>query len=167
MLDAALAIFRPATRLKMPFTNFPDAVFCLTQQTLVRREFLVKEIAYRKLSDTLGTDGDIDAVQKLAGHQDIQTTQKYLNASDPRLKRAVNNLAAARPLHKLSGGRKTLHSDGEFLKWKWEQGDIMYRQAVEMMQDGLSCREVAEELSIGKSTVHRWNAKAKSEGLLK
>ncbi len=50
-------------------------------------------------SDTLGADGDIDAVKKLAGHQDIQTTQKYLHASDPRLKRAVNSLAASRPLN--------------------------------------------------------------------
>ncbi|QQG36847.1 MAG: site-specific integrase [Micavibrio aeruginosavorus] len=50
-------------------------------------------------SDTLGADGDIDAVKKLAGHQDIQTTQKYLNAQDPRLKRAVNKLAEHRPLN--------------------------------------------------------------------
>lgn len=50
-------------------------------------------------SDTLGADGDIDAVKKLAGHQDIQTTQKYLHASDPRLKRAVNKLAEQRPLN--------------------------------------------------------------------
>ena len=50
-------------------------------------------------TDTLGANGDIDAVKKLAGHQDIQTTQKYLNAQDPRLKRAVNALAENRPLN--------------------------------------------------------------------
>ncbi|PZO88588.1 MAG: hypothetical protein DI626_01475 [Micavibrio aeruginosavorus] len=50
-------------------------------------------------SDTLGANGDIDAVQKLAGHQDIQTTQKYLNAQNPRLKKAVNSLAEYRPLN--------------------------------------------------------------------
>lgn len=49
-------------------------------------------------TDTLGANGDIDAVRSLAGHQDIQTTQKYLHASDPRLKRAVQSLAVARPL---------------------------------------------------------------------
>lgn len=50
-------------------------------------------------TDTLGADGDITAVQQLAGHRDIQTTQKYLHASDPRLKRAVNKLAEHRPLN--------------------------------------------------------------------
>ncbi len=50
-------------------------------------------------SDTLGAVGDIDAVRKLAGHQDIQTTQKYLNAQDSRLKKAVNSLAEQRPLN--------------------------------------------------------------------
>ncbi len=39
--------------------------------------------------------------------------------------------------------------------WEWEQGDVVYRQAVEMMKDGVSLRNVAEELGIGKSTVHR------------
>ena len=50
-------------------------------------------------TDTLGADGDITAVQQLAGHSDIKTTQKYLFAEDPRLKRAVNNLAERRPLN--------------------------------------------------------------------
>lgn len=49
-------------------------------------------------SDTLGGGGDINAVRQLAGHQDIHTTQKYLHAADPHLKKAVKNLAAARPL---------------------------------------------------------------------
>lgn len=61
----------------------------------------------------------------------------------------------------------TLHSEDDFLKWSWEQGDILYRQAVDMMKDGVSLRDIAEELAIGKSTVHRWKAKAQSEGFLK
>ncbi|MCK5295869.1 MAG: AAA family ATPase, partial [Alphaproteobacteria bacterium] len=60
----------------------------------------------------------------------------------------------------------TLHSENDLLKWKWEQGDIAYRKAVEMMKDGVSMRDIAEELSIGKSTVHRWKSKAQSDGLL-
>lgn len=39
-----------------------------------------------------------NAVRQLAGHQDIQTTQKYLHASDPHLRKAVKSLATARPL---------------------------------------------------------------------
>lgn len=50
-------------------------------------------------TDTLGTNGDVTTVQQLAGHKDIQTTQKYLFAQDARLKRAVNNLAEQRPLN--------------------------------------------------------------------
>lgn len=49
-------------------------------------------------TDTLGSNGDLNAVRQLAGHQDIQTTQKYLHASDPHLRKAVKSLAAARPL---------------------------------------------------------------------
>jgi KaiC/GvpD/RAD55 family RecA-like ATPase len=60
----------------------------------------------------------------------------------------------------------TLHSVDGLLKWEWEQGDILYRKAVEMIKDGMALRDVAEELSIGKSTVHRWKSKAQSEGLL-
>ncbi|MCB9990709.1 MAG: tyrosine-type recombinase/integrase [Rhodospirillales bacterium] len=48
-------------------------------------------------SEALGASGDISAVQQIAGHQDITTTQRYLLASDARLKRAVNDLAIARP----------------------------------------------------------------------
>jgi integrase len=49
-------------------------------------------------TDTLGSSGNIRAVQQLAGHQDISTTQKYLHAADEQLPQAVNKLAHARPL---------------------------------------------------------------------
>lgn len=49
-------------------------------------------------TDALGSHGDINAVRQLAGHQDIQTTQKYLYASDPRLRETVKALATARPM---------------------------------------------------------------------
>ncbi len=49
-------------------------------------------------SETLGASGDISAVQQIAGHQDITTTQKYLLASDQRLKRSVDALALSRPV---------------------------------------------------------------------
>ena len=60
----------------------------------------------------------------------------------------------------------TLISDGDFLKWEWEAGDITYRKAVEMLIEKIPIRDIAEELLIGKSTVHRWKSKAQSEGLL-
>lgn len=49
-------------------------------------------------TDTLGSSGNIRAVQQLAGHQDISTTQKHLHAADEQLRRAVDKLANARPL---------------------------------------------------------------------
>ena len=52
------------------------------------------------------------------------------------------------------------------LEWQWEQGDILYRQAVEMLKNKVPYRDIAEELSLGKSTVHRWKAKAQREELL-
>jgi RecA-family ATPase len=61
----------------------------------------------------------------------------------------------------------TLCDDGALLKWEWQQGDVVYRQAVEMMKDGISLRDIAEELGIGKSTVGRWKNRAQSEDLLK
>ena len=60
----------------------------------------------------------------------------------------------------------TLCNDGEQLKWEWQQGDVVFRQAVEMMKDGISLRDIAEELGIGKSTVGRWKSRAQSENLL-
>jgi len=49
-------------------------------------------------SEALGAGGDISAVQQIAGHRDITTTQKYLLASDQRLKRSVEALAKMRPV---------------------------------------------------------------------
>jgi KaiC/GvpD/RAD55 family RecA-like ATPase len=60
----------------------------------------------------------------------------------------------------------TLHSEDDCFRWDWEQGDITYRKAVEMMKNHVSLRDIAEELAVGKSTVHRWKAKAQSENLL-
>ena len=60
----------------------------------------------------------------------------------------------------------TLYSDDNQLKWDWEQGDILYRKTIAMLKDKMSTRDIAEELSIGKSTVHRWKAKAQSDNLL-
>ena len=41
---------------------------------------------------------DIIAVKELAGHSSIETTMKYLKATNPALKRAVSELAARRPM---------------------------------------------------------------------
>jgi len=60
----------------------------------------------------------------------------------------------------------TLSSENGALKWEWEQGDISYRKAVEMLKEKMPIRDIAEELLIGKSTVHRWKTRAQSEGLL-
>ncbi|MDP7143525.1 MAG: phage terminase small subunit-related protein [Alphaproteobacteria bacterium] len=60
----------------------------------------------------------------------------------------------------------TLHSEDDYFRWEWEQGDITYRKAVEMMKNHVSLRDIAEELTVGKSTVHRWKAKAQNENLL-
>lgn len=60
----------------------------------------------------------------------------------------------------------SLMMEEDFLVWQWEQGDILYRKAVEMMINKISLRDIAEELNLGKSTVHRWKSKAQSERLL-
>jgi len=57
-------------------------------------------------TEVLGAGGDVAAVKQLAGHQDITTTQKYLYASDQRLRKSVEALASVRavkiPNHKIS-----------------------------------------------------------------
>lgn len=60
----------------------------------------------------------------------------------------------------------TLCSDDEYLKWEWEQGDILYHKAVQMLKDGVSMRDIAEEMNLGKSTIHRWKTKAQGDDLL-
>jgi len=60
----------------------------------------------------------------------------------------------------------SLIADGENLKWEWEAGDIIYKKSIEMLIDKMPIRDIAEELAIGKSTIHRWKKRAQSEGLL-
>lgn len=60
----------------------------------------------------------------------------------------------------------TLHTEENRLKWTWEQGDILYMKAVNMLKEKMPVRDIAEELAIGKSTIHRWKQRAQSEGLL-
>lgn len=60
----------------------------------------------------------------------------------------------------------TLNSEDDCFKWTWEQGDILYVKTVEMIKNNVSLRDIAEELGIGKSTVHRWKSRAQSEGLI-
>jgi|GEM_PF-6249211 len=52
------------------------------------------------------------------------------------------------------------------LHWTWEQGNILYMKAIEMLKNKLSVRDIAEELGVGKSTIQRWKNKAQSDGLL-
>ncbi len=60
----------------------------------------------------------------------------------------------------------TLQNEGDLLKWEWEQGDILYMKAIDLLIGKMPIREIAEELSISKSTVHRWKQRGQSEGLL-
>ena len=43
-------------------------------------------------------DVDVLKIQRLAGHEDITTTMRYIKASDENLREAVDLLASKRPL---------------------------------------------------------------------
>ncbi len=60
----------------------------------------------------------------------------------------------------------TLSTKDGLLHWSWESGDLAYRRAVELLSGKMAIRDIAEELSISKSTVHRWKTRAQAEGLL-
>lgn len=60
----------------------------------------------------------------------------------------------------------TLTTKDGFLHWSWESGDLAYRRVVELLRGKMAIRDIAEELSISKSTVHRWKTRAQAEGLL-
>lgn len=59
-----------------------------------------------------------------------------------------------------------MHNENGKMRWTWEQGNIAYQKAVEMLKNKISLRDVAEELDISKSTIGRWKSKAQNEGLL-
>lgn len=46
------------------------------------------------------------------------------------------------------------------LQWTWEAGDLSRQRANDLLKDGFSMSEVADELGVSKSTVHRWKKKA-------
>lgn len=54
----------------------------------------------------------------------------------------------------------TLKEAGGLLQWSWEDGDLDYKRAIEMLKDGTPMSEIAEILGVSKSTVHRWKSKA-------
>lgn len=54
----------------------------------------------------------------------------------------------------------TLKAVDGTLQWTWEAGDLSFQRAVALLRDGLSMAEIAEELGVSKSTVHRWKKKA-------
>jgi len=58
-----------------------------------------------------------------------------------------------------------LDQDG-LLRWEWTQGDITYSTAVELLKEKMPLRDIAEELGVTKSTIHRWKTRAQGEGLI-
>jgi len=55
----------------------------------------------------------------------------------------------------------TLKDTDGSLEWTYEAGDLSFQRAVEWLKDGsMSMAEIADELSVSKSTVHRWKKKA-------
>ena len=55
----------------------------------------------------------------------------------------------------------TLLKEDGILKWTYQAGDMAQTRALEMLKDGdLSMSEIAEELGVSKSTIHRWKKKA-------
>lgn len=57
----------------------------------------------------------------------------------------------------------TLKTVDGTLQWTWEAGDLSQQRAIDLLGDGLSMAEVADELGVSKSTVHRWKQKAQSQ----
>jgi len=60
----------------------------------------------------------------------------------------------------------TLRNESGTLVWTYSEGDSSYIRCVDLLKSkALSYAEIAEELSVSKSTVHRWKTKAQDEGL--
>ena len=60
----------------------------------------------------------------------------------------------------------TLKTIDGVLQWTWEAGDLDFTRAMDLLNDGLSMAEVGDELSVSKSTVHRWKKKAQEQASL-
>lgn len=57
----------------------------------------------------------------------------------------------------------TLKTVDGTMQWTFEAGDLSQQRAYDLLGDGLSMAEVADELGVSKSTVHRWKKKAQSQ----
>jgi putative DNA primase/helicase len=60
----------------------------------------------------------------------------------------------------------TLRIEGNSLQWSHTNGNPHYLRCIELVKDGIPYPEIAEELSVSKSTVSRWKKRAVSEGLI-
>lgn len=83
----------------------------------------------------------------LQGTDDTRMVIKYTKARHIEAKDA----------HDIEATLQTV--DGQ-LQWTWEDGDLSFQRAVDLLKDGMSMAEIAEEFSVSKSTVHRWKKKA-------
>ena len=60
-----------------------------------------------------------------------------------------------------------LHQETEVYGWTHENlAQNQYERAVVMLSDGVSQADIAQELSVNRSTVCRWVKRAKAEGRL-
>lgn len=60
----------------------------------------------------------------------------------------------------------TLKTSEEGLEWTWEAGDLAYQRVVQLLSENVSMGDIADELEVSKSTVHRWKKRAIEQNLL-
>ncbi|TNE35466.1 MAG: helix-turn-helix domain-containing protein [Alphaproteobacteria bacterium] len=60
----------------------------------------------------------------------------------------------------------TLRIEDDALQWSHTNGNPHYLRCIELVKEGIPFAEIADELSVSKSTVSRWKKRAVSEGLI-